>query len=520
MVYDAALDAAFRGSCFVPFLQEELYANITEGYIPGRICTELAPNITCCLPCPSTDWLYPDSFATVTNASSWLNVVGLVCTVFLLLSFAILPVEKTHRHYLSICLVIAIVIMQLGFVIPLGAKPEQCANAITPHGMESSTTCALSGAFLLAGGWCGIMWVFMRALALHLQICWQVVIGKAFMWGALIGGWGVPAVALAIAMVFSGVSFRFGETCHINHTNSLADFWIPLLIFGGLTVIIQFTTFGYCIKVYLASLSDSSSTTNSSALPSYSGSVVTLTPRQAYRRIQRVVELQWRGIAIVIIIIIDVIFFAVVFVVMDNNQIKAANVSAETIGNTKPGEENPSVEWLACLVGAQGDKGPCLEKSANLIMNQATITAVLVLLSCNGIWLLLLMSRLSMYTGWYDLVTSRTKPNGEFISADAARAYSKDPSTYEMLASNGRDVDYPSKPDLPLTQLSPAVTSPTGRSGRQTPDYFGREAKYQNPTHSFSSPRPPPGGRDWNSASTHAPSAHKPHIDPLSMNKF
>ncbi|KFY58195.1 hypothetical protein V497_04990 [Pseudogymnoascus sp. VKM F-4516 (FW-969)] len=520
MVYNASLDAAFRGACFIPFLQEELYANITTGYLPGRICTELAPNITCCLPCPSTDWLYPDTFKTVTDASNWLNVVGLVCTVFLLLSFAVLPVEKTHRHYLSICLVIAIIIMHLGFVIPLGAKPEQCANAITPNGMESSTTCALSGAFLLAGGWCGIMWVFMRALALHLQICWQVVIGKAFMWGALAGGWGVPAVALAIAMVFSGVSFRFGETCHINHTNSLADFWIPLLIFGGLTVIIQFTTFGYCIKVYLASLSDSSSTTNSSALPSYSNSVVTLTPRQAYRRIQRVVELQWRGIAIVIIIIIDVIFFAVVFVVMDNNQIKAANVTLVTTEQPVEGEKvDPSVDWLLCLVAQRGNKTNCLDKSANLIMNQATITAVLVLLSCNGIWLLLLMSRLTMFTGWYDLVKSKTKPSGEFISADAARAYSKDPSTYEMLASNGRDVDYPSKPDLPLTQLSPAVTSPTGRSGRQTPDYFGREAKYQNPTHSFSSPRPPPG-RDWNAAETHAPSAQQRHIDPLGMNKF
>lgn len=32
------------------------------------------------------------------------------------------------------------------------------------------------------------------------------------MWGALAGGWGLPAVALAIAMVFSGVSFRFGGT--------------------------------------------------------------------------------------------------------------------------------------------------------------------------------------------------------------------------------------------------------------------------------------------------------------------
>lgn len=86
--------------------------------------------------------------------------------------------------------------------------------------MKTSPTCALSGAFLLAGGWAGIMWVFMRALALHLQICWQVVIGKTFMWGALAGGWAIPGIGLVVAMIFSGVSFRFGETCHINHKNS------------------------------------------------------------------------------------------------------------------------------------------------------------------------------------------------------------------------------------------------------------------------------------------------------------
>ncbi|KFY76837.1 hypothetical protein V499_03615 [Pseudogymnoascus sp. VKM F-103] len=433
MVYDAAVDAAFRGSCYIPFLQEELYVNITNG----------------------------------------------LCTVFLLVSFAILPVEKTHRHYLSICLVIAILIMQLGFVIPLGAKPAQCANSITPH----------------------------------------VVIGRAFMWGALAGGWGVPAIALTIAMVFSGVSFRFGETCYINYRNSLADFWIPLLTFSGLTVIIQFTTFGYCIKVYWVSLSDSCNTTNSSALPSYLNDVVSLTPRQAYRRIQRIVELQWRGIAVVIIIIIDVMFFAVVST-MHNNQIKAADVSMVTGEPAKLGEPlDPSVDWLLCLVTNKGDKDPCLDKSAKLIMNQAIITAVLVLLSCNGIWLLLLMSRVSMFTGWYYLAKPEAKPSVEFISADSARAYSKDPRTYEMLASNGRDVDNPLRPDLSVTTLTPAVISLTGRSGRQMPDYFSCEAKYQSPTHSFSSLRPPPGGRDWNAAATHAPSAHRGHVDRLSINK-
>lgn len=77
--------------------------------------------------------------------------------------------------------------------------------------MRSNLVCAFSGAFIAGGGWSGLMWVFMRALALHLQICWQVVMGKSFMYGALAVGWGVPAIGLALAMIFSGVSFRFGS---------------------------------------------------------------------------------------------------------------------------------------------------------------------------------------------------------------------------------------------------------------------------------------------------------------------
>jgi hypothetical protein len=38
---------------------------------------------------------------------------GIVCTAFLFLSWAVLPVEKTHRHYLSICLAIGVTFMQV-----------------------------------------------------------------------------------------------------------------------------------------------------------------------------------------------------------------------------------------------------------------------------------------------------------------------------------------------------------------------------------------------------------------------
>lgn len=214
------------------------------------------------------------------------------------------------------------------------------------------------------------MWVFLRALALHLQICWQVVIGKTFMWGALAAGWGIPAIGLTVAMVFSGVSFRFGGTCHINHKNSLGDLWIPLLVFAGVTVIIQFATFGYCIKVYLASLQDDSTTTNSSGVRSFNNSLRgTISPRQAYRRIRRVIELQWRGIVIVLIIIADVIFFAVVFVFMDDLE---TNIL-----------KNPtkSRDWLGCLISTEGNKNACLSFAQDLVVNEATVMSVLVLLS-------------------------------------------------------------------------------------------------------------------------------------------
>lgn len=399
--------------------------------------------------------------------------------------------------------------MQLGFIIPLAAKPQQCYNEITPNDMNSSKTCALSGAFLIAGGWCGVMWIFLRSLALHLQICWQVVIGKIFMWGAFAAGWGIPSLGVAMALIFSGVSFRFGDTCHINHANSLADLWIPILIVAGLTVVTQFATFGYCIKVYLASLSDNSTTTNSSGTAAYTNSVRgTITPRQAYRRIRRVIELQWRGITIVLIILVDVIFFAVVFVFMDDLEVNALK------------RDSTSTPWLFCLIQNKGDKNKCLKLAQPLRVNEATVMSVLILLSLNGIWCMLLLGRLSMFKGWYELVMGKVKKETEFVSVDV-NMY-KDATTYEMLGrdrdSKGGKTPEPFSASTPLTPLSPAA-----KSGRTTPDYFGREARYQSPSRSFSTSRPPPRGEGytWDPEATQArPYKHPQRMDPLSMNKI
>lgn len=337
--------------------------------IDGRICENVG-NASCCLPCPMTDWTYSDTFVKVGDGAEWVSVASTICCLFLLLSWTFLPIDKTHRHYLSICLTISVVFMNLGFVIPLAASPEECFNDITPNDMQTSSTCAASGTFIILGGWAAILWVFLRSLSLHLQICWQVVVGRNFLWFSQVVGWGVPCVGVVLALTLSGVSFRFGNSCHINHSNSLAVMWIPLLVFAGMTLIIQFATFGYCIKVYLASLADNNATTeNSSGLPSYTNSIRTMTPRQAYRRVRRVLQLQWRGIAIVLIIITDVIFFAIVFVFQDN-----------TVQSIKT-DPTIATTWILCLVENKGDKTPCLPDASSFVVNVATIGAVLILLS-------------------------------------------------------------------------------------------------------------------------------------------
>jgi hypothetical protein len=117
-----------RVTCLVPFLEEDLFP-ITGGcqslpscllnskthcdiVLEGRICSD-ALGSSCCLPCPQTAWLYPANVDSIAIATDWINVAGLICTLFLLLSFAFLPVKETHRHYLSVCLAVAITIMQV-----------------------------------------------------------------------------------------------------------------------------------------------------------------------------------------------------------------------------------------------------------------------------------------------------------------------------------------------------------------------------------------------------------------------
>lgn len=89
--------------------------------------------IDCCLPCPVTEWVYSDSELSAASGNAiaskliclgpdfnnlgvitgWLNAIGIVCCVGLLLSYLVLPVEKSSRHYLSVGFVVSLCLIQV-----------------------------------------------------------------------------------------------------------------------------------------------------------------------------------------------------------------------------------------------------------------------------------------------------------------------------------------------------------------------------------------------------------------------
>lgn len=377
---------------------------------------------------------------------------------------------------------------QIAFIIPLGTKPQRCYNEITPNDMRSSLSCAFTGAFLLFGGIAVVTWSLIRTIALHLQVCWEVIIGPKFMVLAFVCGWGIPALILALMMVFTGVSYRFGDVCHINSPNSLGDYWIPVMVIAGLSLFLQVVTMGYCIHVYIKSLSDPDPTsTTNSGLPSYSGSVRTVTARQAYKRVRRVLQLQWRSIALVLTIIANVIFFAVVFVRLNSSLEKT------------PENLQRASKWLLCLALSRGNASECAAEAAGVALNEATLLAVLVLLSISSFWNFIFVVRWSMVLGWIDFFKGLFVHQVEFVSADA-RSRFPDSRAYEMLNSRQQTIK---TPEPVVTSTSTTLRDSDGKGS----DYYGREAKYTSPAMSFSSPRPPSSqnpGRYWDPQSSFA----------------
>jgi len=133
--------------------------------IDAEIDTRFCANITissnefeCCLPCPATDWVYSEAWEEQSKIGNYVSIASLILNSWLLLTFIILPEEKSHRHYLSIGLTVSFLMIAIAFVIPLGTKPDFCYNDITPNNLHTDLSCAFTGAFVEVGAMGVVVW--------------------------------------------------------------------------------------------------------------------------------------------------------------------------------------------------------------------------------------------------------------------------------------------------------------------------------------------------------------------------
>jgi hypothetical protein len=225
--------------------------------------------------------------------------------------------------------------------------------------------------------------VLLRSLWTHLRVCWDLKHTPLYVWLAHIFGWGIPLLFLAISLPTTGVSFRVGGTCLPNPRGAFVTWFGWLLAFACLSFIIQFSTTGFCLAVYLRSFfrheSQSLSTgTTGSSNPSSEKGVRKIGKRLAWRRVQKVLILQWRSIVLSLFVIIESIYFGTVYAA----QVATAKESGKAVHTEQ------IYNWTMCLIRTGGEKNECLDLAKGLSLPEDTAVASFFMVSVSVLYLL------------------------------------------------------------------------------------------------------------------------------------
>lgn len=303
---------------------------------------------------------------------------------------AVLPERYIRRSYLTMAMLVSIMILELGFIVPLARKPPQCYDPVTPNGMHSNGTCAFGGAAIAFGlmGYTG--WVLVRSLFMHLQIVWNITPADISYWAANVVVWSITIALTAAVLAHVGVSFRFGGYCHVN-VGSYSTYWGWILAFGGIALLLQLGTFIYCMKVYVSyALAMRNDPSQRSA--SVTGSSRSRTARATARRVRQVLLLQWRSLALVSLAIFTTAFVCIVFIVFDNR------LTVQAFANTEE-----LIPWLLCIIATQ-DASQCTHLTAPVIISESLALATIYLLSLIGPTAFFLLFRLDILKGWWAFI--------------------------------------------------------------------------------------------------------------------
>lgn len=217
--------------------------------------------------------------------------------------------------------------------------------------------------------------VLLRSLWTNLRVCWDVHHTSKNIWFAQTFGWGIPALFLTISLSVTGVSYRLGSICIPNPKGAIATWFGWLIGFACAVALIQFATSCFCLFVYTRNLlmheGQGTSVSGGSGSASRSSGTPSIGKRLAWRRVRKVMLLQWRSIVLSVLVIVQGAYFGTIYVALTRVQ---ADDQAE--GRTEEAER-----WSTCIVLNGGDKEKCLQHSHALGMSESVVVASLFMAS-------------------------------------------------------------------------------------------------------------------------------------------
>lgn len=263
--------------------------------------------------------------------------------------------------------------------------------------------------------------VLLRSVWTNLRVCFDVQQHSAFFWMSHALGWGLPALFAAISLPISGVSYQLGTTCFPNRQSAYVTWFGWLLAIACLAALIQIITTGFCLYIYVRHFWQHSNASSgvyeeSNPLATAPNSTkegkrtsIILGKRLAWRRVKKVLVLQSRSILLSMLVIIESIYFGVVYV--RNTEAFKANMQPKKVEGIE--------QWAACLILSNGNKKQCTQFAGALGLSEPLVLASFFMSALIGVFTFLLTVRRSIFVGWYELfrhpVTYRRTSNAELF---------------------------------------------------------------------------------------------------------
>lgn len=195
---------------------------------------------------------------------------------------------------------------------------------------------------------------------------------------SLIFTYGGSVVLVITALSASGASYQIGKICVLNpNAESTATTWGPGLAISVTSMLLQLFTIMYCVHIVLKPMAYEMLSVHYRERRTSADVRRLFTAQQASSRIRKLLLMQWRLIAIVLVVAAYTAFITSVFI---------------RLGTHDDYSEDTIQRWFSCLASSYGgglennddDDDTCAQYTSSIRTNPAEVLAALFMIGVSS----------------------------------------------------------------------------------------------------------------------------------------